>query len=318
MTKNPPEPDVVTPVPAERRVTGTIDELFASLGERGSVLKIAYDRQHLVELQQLGQKYTLRVTPLPFQEAPDLGDVAVEILEARTGKKLGEYVRNYASLFKTFYPFSRNGREYALYSKDYTATRVMSLPECRDLGGEERTEWGFCPVEYVVAQPADERGRSGGPNPDFDGSFGFVAGCVWGDDSSYKVQYLDLRRVSEGNINREARFGYIELPDGLGLREALDFTPWAWAEEPSVRIKTEIEFDLRRSVSINFRRITSDEYERQRDTEDPTRLSTCANCDHLGKDHVSQGGPRACWVYVDSKADRCGCVAFEPATSLSL
>jgi hypothetical protein len=44
-----------------------------------------------------------------------------------------------------------------------------------------------------------------------DGSFGFVWGCYWGDDSSWKVQYLDLSLIQEGIIMRDDRFGYVEL-----------------------------------------------------------------------------------------------------------
>lgn len=43
------------------------------------------------------------------------------------------------------------------------------------------------------------------------GDFGFVWGCHWGDDGSWKVQYLDLSRVQEGVVRREERFGYVEL-----------------------------------------------------------------------------------------------------------
>ena len=43
------------------------------------------------------------------------------------------------------------------------------------------------------------------------GDFGFVWGGVWGDDSSWKLQYLDLSRVQEGIIVRDERFGYLEL-----------------------------------------------------------------------------------------------------------
>lgn len=43
------------------------------------------------------------------------------------------------------------------------------------------------------------------------GDFGFVWGCYWGDDSSWKVQYLDLSRIEEGMISRDERFGYVEL-----------------------------------------------------------------------------------------------------------
>ena len=46
--------------------------------------------------------------------------------------KVGEYVRNY-SFKNEFFPFQQDGKWYALYSPDYTATRVLSLPDCRDL-----------------------------------------------------------------------------------------------------------------------------------------------------------------------------------------
>lgn len=36
-------------------------------------------------------------------------------------------------------------------------------------------------------------------------------GCYWGDDTSWKVQYLDLSRVQQGIISRDDRFGYVEL-----------------------------------------------------------------------------------------------------------
>jgi hypothetical protein len=43
------------------------------------------------------------------------------------------------------------------------------------------------------------------------GDFGFGWGCIWGDDSSWKVQYLDLSRVADGAIHRDDRFGYLKL-----------------------------------------------------------------------------------------------------------
>lgn len=56
------------------------------------------------------------------------------------------------------------------------------------------------------------------------GQFGFVWGCVWGDDSSWKVQALDLSRVTDGVFVRDARFGYVEL-------ETWDWEPpWTQAE----------------------------------------------------------------------------------------
>lgn len=135
----------------------------------------------------------------------------------KKGKKLGEYKRNYSSFYNTFCPFTYKGQEYALYSKDYTSTRVMSLPDCKDLGGEERATGGFCPTDYYVPMDEDRDLESG-----IDGSFGFIAGCVWGDDSSWKIQYLDLSQVDKGIIKRKDRFGYIELPRGQRLKDAID------------------------------------------------------------------------------------------------
>jgi hypothetical protein len=34
---------------------------------------------------------------------------------------------------------------------------------------------------------------------------------IWGDDSSWKLQYLDLSQIRQGIIHRDDRFGYVEL-----------------------------------------------------------------------------------------------------------
>ena len=95
--------------------------------------------------------------------------------------KIGVYIRNYSSLYNTFAPFQQDGKDYAIYSPSYTCTRVMELPSCKAVGGEEPKPNGFCPVELYV------------PWEKNDGMYGFVSGCVWGDDSGgWKLEYLDL------------------------------------------------------------------------------------------------------------------------------
>lgn len=131
--------------------------------------------------------------------------------------KIGEYKRNYPRLFKTFHPFTKEGQDYALYSRDYTETRVMKLPECEDIGGEESDGWGFCPTEYHIPQDLEEEGYT----LNKDKNWGLIAGCYWGDDSSYKVQFLDLSRVSEGILKRDDRFGYVEIPEELDLKDSI-------------------------------------------------------------------------------------------------
>ncbi len=184
--------------------------------------------------------------------------------------KICEYRRNYESFgASTFYAFEQNGQWFALYSPQYTATRLMRLPECVDIGGEEPHEHGFCPVELYVPKIVWQKGTKTDPRPynprhdpqrwarkegnryywpdggefkeacdKFDAerelwyerhpfveeyaTFGFVAGCYWGDDSSWKVEYLDLSRASEGILIREPRFGYCELPPRVSLADAID------------------------------------------------------------------------------------------------
>ena len=156
----------------------------------------------------------------------------VEIFENEV--KIGEYVRNYSTFYNTFYPFKQGDKEYALYSKDYTSTRIMSLPDCKDLGGEESCAFGFCPTGFYV--PYMDQEEDDGIPPDWtekdiyecnpvgpNGQFGFVCGCVWGDDSGgWKIQFLDLSRASEGIIKRGARFGYLEMSPSLSSAELKD------------------------------------------------------------------------------------------------
>lgn len=191
------------------------------------------------------------------------------------GNQLGEYTRNYASFGEaTFCPFqAKSGRWYALYSSHYTCTRVMSLPDCKDIGGEEPHQHGFCPVDYYVPilcgqeyEPNDKGPVVANHQPDvwahkvpyeggvryywpdddnhpepneerksaylkakeesrkeadvwYDGHpyveryapFGFVAGCIWGDDFSWKLQFLDLSKAEGGVLSRDDRFGYVEV-----------------------------------------------------------------------------------------------------------
>src|SRR5712671_4306830 len=165
--------------------------------------------------------------------------------------EIGAYDRNYPSFGEeTFEPFEQDGAWYALYSRDYTATRIMSLPDCRDLGGEAPGPNGFCPVEFYVPRykltvrinkngqeserwvfEAEAEKYTGDIIDSFDKpvtvgpwqslNIGFVAGCLWGDDSSWKLEVIDLSRVSEGFLSRTARFGHLQLARKKALVEAV-------------------------------------------------------------------------------------------------
>jgi hypothetical protein len=132
------------------------------------------------------------------------------------------YERNHA-MFQTFEPFRQGTRALALVSRDYQKTAVIDVVSGEIIAEEELTGRGeFCPAGFYVPDwwdihdgsviPGSARWSSDDEWPT--GDFGFVWGCVWGDDSSWKVQYLDLRRVQEGIILRDERFGYVELATG--------------------------------------------------------------------------------------------------------
>lgn len=180
------------------------------------------------EAQIEAERYTTRTTKIDNGKGY-WSHLRVEVL--RDGELVGEYRRNYPSMYRTFHPFvGMDGQVYALYSRDYTATRVMRLPSCEDVCGEESSSYGFCPTGYYV--PTDE------DNADIQGRFGFVSGCVWGDDTSWKIQHLDLSKIAEGILVRDDRHGYIEMPGNVKtLKDCVDCDLWD-EKHPIVRIAT--------------------------------------------------------------------------------
>jgi hypothetical protein len=136
-------------------------------------------------------------------------------------QRICAYERNYAML-QTFEPFRQRGRELALISRHYTTAAVLDLVSGTVIAEEVHNGapgYGFCPVGFYVPDWWDVNDGSTLPGSEHWsgddewplGDFGFVWGCQWGDDSSWKVQYLDLSRVQDGVIGRDERFGYLEL-----------------------------------------------------------------------------------------------------------
>lgn len=165
--------------------------------------------------------------------------------------KIGEYKRLYSSFgVETFAPFvAADGQWYALYSADYTCTRVMRLPSCEDIGGEDGNTFGFCPTALYVPRKhlhiLNWTSRDGTAHSseawltdaELDKEqvevertlylpWGFVSGCIWGDDSSWKVECFNLTQAHEGVIKRFAPYGYAELPRDIKLKDAIDLDNW--------------------------------------------------------------------------------------------
>ncbi len=108
---------------------------------------------------------------------------------------IANYDRNHSTMYRTFEPFRQGSRLFALISSDYTATSVLDLQSGKVIASETPDSNGFCPVGFYVPDwwdlndgsvlPGSEGWKSDYEEPK--GNFGFVWGCVWGDDSSWKV-----------------------------------------------------------------------------------------------------------------------------------
>jgi hypothetical protein len=147
------------------------------------------------------------------------------------------------------------GCEFTKNSKTHRGRRILrredGSPVCT-----ERSIGNINGVEQTVKQC--EWGEEG----DFESGWikfppdhGFVAGCLWGDDTSWKIQYLDLSRAGEGIIRRDDRFGYIELPESVALRDAIHIEDML--ENPTVYIAISTEWDLHTGKMEPLHRHTS-------------------------------------------------------------
>jgi len=161
--------------------------------------------------------------------------------------KIGSYERNHSGwCADTFSPFMQRGRWFALYASDYTATRVMELPSCKDLGGEEPASHGFCPIDYYVPYDHPDVVAAGHA-----GQFGFIAGCLWGDDSSWKIQYLDLSDASSGTVVRKEMFGYVAMPsNALRLKDCISLDGYS-QEYPRASITVSLPYDLSKGILVD-------------------------------------------------------------------
>ena len=153
------------------------------------------------------------------ETAPSYGNTLdIEILN-ETQDVIANYSRNYGALMQTFEPFRQGDRLFALISTDYTATSVLDLATGKIIASEPPDPGGFCPVGFYVPDwwdihdgsilPGSSEWKEDYENPK--GEFGFVWGCIWGDDTSWKIQYLDLSNIQNGEITRDERFGYVQL-----------------------------------------------------------------------------------------------------------
>jgi hypothetical protein len=180
-----------TKAEAEQLLAQAIERVAAAGGRNDRYWIEEINAEGLFEFPPLPKprdRYTTRVTS---QKQP--GRWATSHVEVLDGESVvAAYDRNY-SMLGTFEPFRQGDRHFALISPDYTATSVLDLAAGEIIAAEEPHAEGFCPVGFYVPdwhdihdgtvlpgsmqwRPEDHEWPSG--------DFGFVWGCIWGDDSS--------------------------------------------------------------------------------------------------------------------------------------
>jgi len=189
-------------------------------------------------MKNLKDKYKVSKQQDETSEHGGLIVTIYQITEDGDEEIIGNYHRNYNSFFYTFLAFERNGKEYALYSKDYETTSIMSLPDCKHIAD---TKSYFCPVDFYIPEFKEfnrykeiyenslkkeleennekkiEKFRSYIDEWHQENKLSdlkaLVGGCEWGDDSGgLKLAVIDLSKLEEGFLTIKKEFGYFELP----------------------------------------------------------------------------------------------------------
>ena len=146
--------------------------------------------------------------------------VKVNIHDENSQELIGYYVKDDPNFNNTFKCFSRGRSTYAIYATNQYELRIMEMPSCVDLDVSYQAEHLFVITDiYIPQDPTHTL-----PWSKFQGNFGFVAGHYKDEDSIDKIQYLDLIGIDSRVIAREDRFGYIELPRGVALADAVDLS----------------------------------------------------------------------------------------------
>jgi hypothetical protein len=182
--------------------------------------------------------WVLRATPLSNGNT-SWPSTRVAVFRRGAETPVASYERNHG-LYTTFEPFRQGARELALISRDYERTAVLDLASGQIIAEETDEKAGFCPIGFYVPDWWDVNDGSIIPGSEYwradrewpTGQFGFVWGCVWGDDTSWKLQHLDLSRVTDGVIARDERYGYLPMADLDWDPPWLDLAPTTPSEPP--------------------------------------------------------------------------------------
>lgn len=150
---------------------------------------------------------------------------------------------------------------YRKGSYDEYEARKTAHPEWFEAGGyyggkgpdDKINAEGFCPMQFHVPDILDGWTGEDAFTPETwakyegeewfrdelklkIGNYGFVGGCIWGDDTSMKVRHIDLSKITEGIVTEEERYGYLEAPDHMSLKDMIQIEDYGMTFTIPVRV----------------------------------------------------------------------------------
>lgn len=149
------------------------------------------------------------------------------------------------SLNRIFSSRDYNFEEGQVYNANNFCIAGFHVPDFFDI-------WGDSPKEMNGFKKRSEGGDYEFWQENVDNflakrTFGYISGCHWGDDWSYKVQAFDLAPILEGKVANDERFGYFVLSG-----ELKDLYEEGYYEGDSryLTLNTPIAFDMNDDGSV--------------------------------------------------------------------
>lgn len=127
----------------------------------------------------------------------------------KNDKIIGEYHRNYPSLFNTFYPFINHGIDYAFIGEEYNGFSIYRLDDFKKIYQINLKH--FCPTDFYVEkrlinyyEDLDENEQIR-VKSDESGLHGFFSGCYWGNEYETGLWEVNLKDLNKGIVTIKER-----------------------------------------------------------------------------------------------------------------
>lgn len=164
-------------------------------------------------------KYKVETEKAP--SSPGCWDILkCKIYNTETNQIVGEYTRNYPSLFDTFKHFVRDRKDYAFIGEKYNGMCVYSLDPFEKIYETNFGDGQYCPTEIYIPELKTKK------DDIVKGLHAFLSGCYWGCESESVLVYFDLRDLK--NIKHHFIPGYYNdtYEDSSKIEDIISYYPY--------------------------------------------------------------------------------------------